>query len=380
MISDGIDAGPGEDNFWPMAPVIRPHPPVWVLVSAAWFGPATLAIFQALVQARLGHYPVGWKDLAWQGGDWLLCALLTPGVFWMARRFPFTRGAVLRRLPVHLVGAFLLCLLWAGAGLLLSWTLLRSTPYDAGVLSWFFTTLPFGVAVYFAVLGVEHAAFYFVQSSERETQAARLSGQLAEARLAALRMQLQPHFLFNSLNAVTVIVRDRDTATATRMLEQLGEMLRRVMRSDSPPEVPLEEELDFVRRYLAIEEVRFSDRLRPRFAVDRDLRQAAVPEFLLQPLVENALRHGLARRVGATMLEVAARREGDDLVLTVTDDGPGPGETRAGEGIGFRNTRQRLQTLYGSRAGLTLEPNPSGGEGSRVTVRLPYRELAKTDG
>ena len=187
-------------------------------------------------------------------------------------------------------------------------------------------------------------------------------------------MQLQPHFLLNSLNAVTVIVRDRDTATATGMLERLGEMLRRVMRTDRPQEVTLSEELDFVRQYLAIEQVRFSDRLRPVFDVATDVLGAAVPEFLLQPLVENAVRHGLARRTAATSLRIAARREGDDLVLSVTDDGPGPDAAEpVAEGVGLGNTRERLATLYGDRASLTLTRTPDGG--AMVIVRMPYREL-----
>jgi len=323
------------------------------------------------VQGRLGsREPATWQSIVWEGGDWLLYALLTPAVFWCGRRFPLTRGTLARRVPLHLVAAILLCAGWAGGGLLLSWSLFHSTPYGSGPLSWFLTSLPFGVAVYFAVLGVEHAAVYFFEARERETQ-------LAEARLGALRMQLQPHFLFNSLNAITVIVRDRDTATATRMLEQLGEMLRRVMRKDRPQEVPLAEELDFVRQYLAIEEVRFSDRLRPVFAVDASVLAAAVPDFLLQPLVENALRHGLAKGVGATLLKIEARREGDDLVLAVIDDGPPPGPA-PGEGVGLGNTRERLATLYGARARLDLVRTPEGG--AAATVRLPYRQLERQRG
>jgi LytS/YehU family sensor histidine kinase len=312
----------------------------------------------------------------WEGGDWLVYAFLTPAVFWLGRRYPLTRGSLGWTLPRHLGASIVLCAGWAVGGSLLSLALFRHTPYGGGVVSWFLTSLPFGVAVYFAVLGVEHAVSYFVEARERETQAARLESQLAEARLGALRMQLQPHFLFNSLNAITVIVRDRDTATATRMLEQLGEMLRRVMRADRPQEIRLEDELDFVRQYLGIEQVRFSDRLRPEFVVDPAVLGAAVPEFLLQPLVENALRHGLSKRVTATLLRVEARREGDDLVLSVIDDGPGPVE--AGEGVGLGTTRERLATLYGSRGRLELVQNPDGG--ARVTVRLPYRELERGEG
>ena len=333
------------------------------------------------MQGRLGsREPATWRSLLFEGGDWLVYAALTPGVFWFAHRYPLARGTLARRIPIHLAAAVLLCAGWALGGILLSGVLYGSTPYGGGVVGWFFTSLPFGVAVYFAVLGVEHAVRYFVEARQRETQAARLSAQLAEARLGALRMQMQPHFLFNSLNAITVIVRDRDTATATRMLEQLGEMLRRVMRSDRPQEVTLAEELDFVRQYLAIEQVRFSDRLQPAFDVDPAALDAAVPEFLLQPLVENALRHGLAKRVTATLLRIDARREGEDLVVSVTDDGPGPesGEAEPAEGVGLGNTRERLATLYGGRATLTLARTPAGG--ARATVRLPYRGLESARG
>ncbi len=365
----------------PRPPEVRPpprRPPVWALASAAWLGPAVLAAFQVVVQGRLGSRdPATWRTIAWEGGDWLLYALLTPAVFWLARRFPLTRRSGLRRIPAHVAAAVGLCAAWAGGGVLL-WRALfaePSTPWGGGVVGWFLTSLPFGVAVYFALLAVEHAAFFFFEAREREAHAARLSAQLAEARLGALRMQMQPHFLFNSLNAITVIVRDRDAATATRMLEQLGEMLRRVMRTEGPQEVALAEELAFVRRYLAIEEVRFPDRLRPEFAIPEELLRAAVPDLVLQPLVENAVRHGLARRVEATLLRVEARREGDDLVLTVTDDGPGPEEGAAPrpEGVGLANTRERLATLYGPRGRLELTRSPAGG--AAAVVRLPYREL-----
>lgn len=364
----------------------RRLPPIWLLVSAAWLGPAILAAFQSVVQGRLGNRePATWQSVIWEGGDWLLYAFLTPAAFWVARRFPLTRGSLARNLLVHVVAAITLCAAWAGGGILLWRAIFHepSTPWGGGALGWFVTSLPFGVAVYFAVVGVQHAAFYFLEARERETQAAQLSAQLARARLQALRMQMQPHFLYNSLNAITVILRDRDTVTATRMLEQLGGMLRRVMRTDGPQEVSLAEEIGFLRQLLAIEEVRFSDRLRPEFDVDEVLLSAAVPEFVLQPLVENALRHGLARRVTATLLRISARRDGTDLVLTVTDDGPGPGdrallaEERA-SGVGLSNTRERLAVLYGTAASLTLVPTPSGG--AAATVRLPYRTLESSNG
>ena len=155
-------------------------------------------------------------------------------------------------------------------------------------------------------------------------------------------------------------------------------MLRRVMRPDRPPEVSLAAELEFVRQYLTIEEVRFSDRLRPVFEIAPGLLGAAVPEFILQPLVENALRHGLAKRVEATLVRIEARRDGADLVLRVTDDGPGPsGDVAEREGVGLANTRERLATMYGHRARLTLSRTPTGG--ATAEVRLPYRELAAVE-
>jgi two-component system, LytTR family, sensor kinase len=354
------------------------RPPIWLFVSLAWLGPAVLAILQAHVQQRLGNWErIPWPQLLWQGGDWFLYALLTPAVFWMGRRFPLVRGHLRTRIPVHLAGAVLLCGAWAGMGQLLQWAIIPGTPFpnSARMIGWFFTSMPFGVAVYFGVLGAEHALFYFLRAQERETQAAQLAAQLAEARLGALRMQMQPHFLLNTLNAIAVVLRDQDTATAGRMLDQLGEMLQRVMRTDRPPEVPLLEELEFTRRFLGISEVRFSDRLRPIIDIDPTLHSAAVPEFVLQPLVENALRHGLAKRSDATLLRIEAHRDGADLLLTVTDDGPGPGDPAgAQEGVGLGNTRARLATLYGARAGLALRSLPGGG--TSATVRLPYRAMA----
>ena len=343
-----------------------------LLISSAWLAPALLAVMKEYVRALVGRgESPDVRLLVFEGVDWLIYGLLTPFVLFLARRYPLTRETLARRLPIHLTASIGLCAAWALAGWLLSLALFHTGPYGGTLLDWFLTSLPFGVAVYFAVLGVDHALFWFVAARERETHAARLEAQLAEARMGALRMQLQPHFLLNSLNAVTVIVRDRDTTTATRMLEQLGDMLRRVMRPGRPQEVPLAEELEFVRQYLGIETVRFSDRLRPTFAVDSAVMGAAVPEFLLQPLVENAVRHGLARREGATLLRIEARREGDRLVLSVTDDGPGPADS--GEGVGLGTTRERLATLYGEQARLELTTSPEGG--ARVTVRLPYRDL-----
>lgn len=331
------------------------------------------------MQARLGGRPPEWRWVLFNSIDWLLYALLTPFVFRASARFPLQRPHLLRNIFLHVLGALAMCVAWAGLGTLLR---LQIFPHQQNgsaqqiwvdLFGWVFITLPFGVGVYFALVGIQHSFFYFAQAREREIQSARLAAQLTEARLGALRMQLNPHFLFNSLNAITVLVRDQDTAAASRTLELLSDLLRQVLHTDESHKTKLSSEVDFLRRYLAIEEVRFSDRLRPIIDMDPLVAGAAIPPFLLQPLVENALRHGIARRSDAGTVEVRARREGNQLVLIVRDDGPGLSATPDTEtGVGLANTRARLAALYGAEATLHVE-NAEGG-GAQATVRLPYHE------
>jgi len=357
----------------------RTGPPFWLLIFAAWLVPAMLSGFNTYVQYRLEGRAPDWHWVLFSSIDWLLYAVLTPFVFRASRRIRLERPHLARNIMLHIAGALGMCVAWAALGTLLR---LGIFPPAAGAtaqkvwlgfVSWVFTTLPFGVGVYFALVGIQHSLFYFAQARERETQAARLAAQLSEARLGALRMQLNPHFLFNSLNAITVLVRDRNTAAASRMLELLSDVLRQVLQTDETHETALSGELEFLERYLAIEQVRFSDRLRPRIEIDPAVARAAVPRFLLQPLVENALHHGIARRADAGLLQVSAHREGGELVLTVRDDGPGlPMTPVEGSGVGLSNTRARLAALYGGDA--TLEVANAEGGGAIATVRLPYHE------
>ncbi len=359
--------------------------PHFALIFAAWLVPALLSAFDSYMQSRLSNERAEWRWVLFNGIDWLLYAVLTPAVFRISRRFPLQRETLARRIALHIACALGMCVAWATLGQFLRLAIFYPAPgimtrrFWRGLEGWIFTTLPFGTGVYFALVGIEHALAYLAQARERETQAVRLSAQLAEARLGALRMQLNPHFLFNSLNAITVLVRDQNTAAASRMLELLSDVLRRVLRAEGSHETRLATELEFLERYLAIEQVRFSDRLRPRFEVEAAVRRAAVPQFILQPLVENALRHGIASRADAGLLEVKARRDGDTLVLTVRDDGPGLGPAGlAASGVGLANTRARLAALYGDRASLEIANAAAGG--ALVTIRLPYHEAGDDGG
>lgn len=360
-----------------MSPRARSGPPAWTLIFGAWFVPALLAAFNSLVQNRIEGLPTDWRWVTFNFFDWLVYALLTPVVFRASRRFPLERPELIRNVWVHVISALLMCAAWASLGTVLRLAIFHPATLQGTLLwfvSWVSTTLPFGFGVYFALIGIQHAMAYLARARERETQAARLAAQLSEARLRALRMQLHPHFLFNSLNAITVLVRDGDTVAASRMLELLSETLRQVLRTDRGDETALSEELQFVERYLAIEQVRFSDRLEVRYDIPSELSGAAVPRFLLQPLVENALRHGIQNLPGAGIVEIAAKRDNNELVLTVRDNGPGLhsfGQSPAG--VGLANTRARLHESYGEGGSLNVANAPGGGV--TATVRLPYHEV-----
>jgi two-component system, LytTR family, sensor kinase len=364
-----------------------------MVVSAAWIVPAGFATINRIAQTHLnGWDPVTTRDLLWEGGDWLLYGLLTPAVFAIAKRLPLTRPRLVRHAFLHLALSLLFCVAWATSGKLLQlglglWfdpngvrmalqtgtaQLFRTVGVDW--LSWVFITLPFGVAVYLCVVGMEHATRYFIEARERDVQLARLSEQLASARFAALQAQVNPHFLFNTLNTIAVLVRDNERQAAVRIVEQLSDVLRITLSSHRANEVPLGEELELVRQYVAIEEARFSDRLRPEFKIADALLSALIPSFALQQLVENAIRHGIAKHPDAGRLLIAAQRTDEMLELSVTDDGVG---IDVGfvvpQGHGLENTRERLRALYGERASLELTRRAEGG--TIATLRLPYREI-----
>ena len=349
----------------------------WMLVSLAWLGPALLGFITSLGEARIFGMPIDLRAAFFYSTDWLLYALLTPGVFFFARRWPITRPHLLGRTLLHIALSVIFSALWAGGGTVLK-LLFQPNSFQHGVahyaIGWFIGTLPFGCALYLGMVGVEHAIRYFTEARARELQVARISEQLTTARLSSLKAQLNPHFLFNALNTIAVLMRDGDNAGATRVMEQLSDVLRLTLSRNNENEVTLEDELDLVRRYLEVERARFSDRLRPVFDVPADTLFAAVPSFALQHLVENAIRHGIARRSDAGRIAIAARRDGDVLEVTVKDDGPGI-KVGAGDvdGHGLDNTRERLRTLYGE--GAKLEVFSAMGGGTIARLRIPFHEL-----
>ncbi|HUP46708.1 MAG TPA: histidine kinase [Thermoanaerobaculia bacterium] len=232
--------------------------------------------------------------------------------------------------------------------------------------------------VYFAAMAAGFAREYSERDRlrQRETEhlaveAAQLQAQLAQARLEALRMQINPHFLFNTLHAVSALV-ERDPAGVRRMIARLSELLRYTLDTAATQEVPLRQELGFVQRYVEIMNVRFQGKLEFSEEIAPGLDSALVPSLIMQPLVENALKHGVSRSHGSGRVTLTARRDGDRLVVAVTDDGPGPGAATSETGIGLANTRERLQQMYGDAGSLTLR-GAGGGGGTTAEITVPFR-------
>ena len=224
--------------------------------------------------------------------------------------------------------------------------------------------------VYFAVLGAGVARDYFLRYRMRLEETVLLQAQLAQARVDALRTQLNPHFLFNTLNAISALV-ERDPKGARRMIARLSDLLRYTLDESTDQEVPLHKELDVLEEYIELMQIRFQGKLDVAMHVEEGARDALVPNLILQPIVENALKHGIGQLTGGGRLTLDARRTGDDLVVSVTDNGPGPGG--GDEGVGLRNTKERLRELYGRANAVTLRAAPNGG--TVAEVALPFHTV-----
>jgi signal transduction histidine kinase len=348
--------------------------PLWI------FGVATALTFFSASQAfyfvtTFGDKPAPFAVLfALNLGYWYSWACLAPGILWLSRRFPLDKHSWRLSLPVHVVGVFVattLHILMAVATRMVTyWAISESAgSWRIEAQRMFFLHFDWEMMTYWAIVGLSHALAYHREAQTRALNASQLETRLVEAQLQSLQRQLQPHFLFNTLNTIAELVHG-DADIADGMITDLSELLRRTMNMAATPDVTLATELELLSLYLSLQRARFGERLRVSMAIDEDARTARVPMLLLQPIVENAVRHGLARHVNAGAIDIVARRAGSDLVVEVTDDGPGVIDEGVHEGIGLANTRARLEALYSRAAHLTLA-NAIGG-GARVSVRLPF--------
>jgi LytS/YehU family sensor histidine kinase len=327
---------------------------------------------------------MAWRQslVVWLGTA-CLWAVLTPVVLRLAKRFPIERKKWLPNSLLHLSCAMLLACIEVALFVVVTPYVglppIRNT-FIANYAAIFAIDFHFDLLTYAGVLGVTQILDYYHKYQERELRASQLQTQLAEAQLGALRMQLHPHFLFNTLNAIVVLVRKNSGEEAVRMLTGLAELLRKTLQQMDSPEVTARQELEFINRYLEIERVRFGDRLRVVMEVEPDVLEASVPSLILQPLVENSIRHGIAKRTAAGLIEISVRRLGATLQIQVRDDGPGFPEgmdLTATAGIGLRNTCKRLERMFGSGQNLDLRNDARGGAVASVTI--PFRSVPYPD-
>ena len=308
---------------------------------------------------------------------WYAWALLVPGILWLARRYRFERHTWRRAAAVHAVGVVVATFAHAVLTVSIREPLIAAFGWRAG--RWwsefqqlFFLNFDWEMTTYWAVVGLSHALDYRREAQERALTAAQLQTRLAEAQLQALQRQLHPHFLFNTLHTISALMH-RDTEAADAMLARLSDLLRLTLDRIGIQAIPLKEELEFLNTYLEIERTRFGERLTIHMEIEPETLDVCVPNLILQPLVENAIRHGIAARVGGGRLQVVARRTGDRLWLMVRDNGPGlssPAKLDAfNGGVGVSNTRSRLEHLYPGAHRFEFH-QPSDG-GLAVTIEIP---------
>ncbi|HXW08338.1 MAG TPA: histidine kinase [Vicinamibacterales bacterium] len=329
------------------------------------------------LSASLGKDAAPWGTIvALNGAYWFAWALFTPLIVWLSQHFRFERQGIVRAVAVHLpsVAVFSLGHIAAMGGV--QWWLATAhgrqfqywTEVQRAALQYF----DWEMMTYWAIVGLSHAVLYYRESRDRAVCAARLEAQLVEARLKALQQQLHPHFLFNTLHAISALMH-KDVEAADRTLMRLSDLLRVSLEHTGQQEITLKAELDFLTRYLQIEQTRFADRLVVRFDVAPEALDGLVPNLILQPLVENAIKHGVARKAGPGRVDISARRDGDKLVMEVRDDGVGLSEdalTALQKGIGVSTTRARLQHLFGADYRFEFHRQPTG---LSVLVALPWR-------
>lgn len=346
----------------------------WAVAVVGWTLFAVLAATVFHVRGLQGEASPWLSRLGWQLAAWWPWAVLTPPILALARRRPVDRGTWRFALPIHVGAGLMITALYVTVYLVIAmWaspmpdTLDHFLEMVAGSVRLEF---PLYLLVFAAIDGVGHAIEYQERYRERELRATALEGQLARARLDALRSQVHPHFLFNALHAIGGLVRRDRKDEAVRAIASLSELLRASLESGDEDEIPLWREIVILDRFAEIQRARYGDRFRLERELDEETLEARVPPLVLQPVIENAVRHGLDRRRDAGAIRVTATRAGNRLRLGVWNEAAEDEGETAGMGIGLANTRDRLRALYGDDQ--TLEITRSNG-GTLVRIELPWR-------
>ena len=312
---------------------------------------------------------------------WYIPAALTVPVFRLAHRFPLDTGRWALALFVHVFAAVTFSVVHLAGMIgvrLMLWPAAGKPPsidWPTFVQRQFLRNLDWALMTYAAIVGLSYALSYYREARARTLRAAQLEARLMEARLKTLEAELHPHFLFNTLHAISTLVHS-NPESADRMISRLSDLLRLTFDRSGAPRIALQEELEFLQKYLEIEQVRFQDRLAVRIDVDAEALDAEVPRLILQPLVENAIKHGVAPRRGEGLIQISARVTGNVLWMEVRDNGVGlSGGARAllHSGVGLANTRDRLECLYGDRQRLAFS---DGNGGLAVELQIPLHRVA----
>ena len=344
----------------------------WLVVLAIWSLLALLSVSQTALYLAQHAAPIPWRSLAiGRMANWYTCALFLPLLFWLARHHPVERTSWQRTVPL----ALLVCL---GCAVAKSVVYLPVARYlgqrDASLRALLTTDTVSEFTTFGYVLGLIYAVEFYRRYQLRQADTARLENELTRARLDALVSQLRPHFLFNTMGAIGELIH-QDPAAADQMLMLLSDLLRETLRRPGDTDIPLPDEIALVARYVDIMRVRYGSRLSVELDVAPQCLEAVVPAFVLQPLVENAFEHGIARRSGPGRVRIAAGvvgagRSERRLVLTVEDDGLGLAATTSADGMGIGATRQRLMRRYADHQRLRVEPRSGGG--TRATIEIPF--------
>jgi signal transduction histidine kinase len=353
--------------------VLKALPKLWLRVVAAFAFWTLLGVAFAsqfyFSSAQFGN-PVSWsRALTYSLADWWTFALLSVPAIWMARLVRIEHPHRVRAAAAHALVSVLFSVAYmALRGTIAIWQS-PSASFAQSFNALLFKTWHFNLLVYWVIVAVTVAFDYARKLRERELRAAELERRLTEARLQALQMQLNPHFLFNTLHAISSLMH-QDVEAADRMLVKLSDLLRRALDTSDTQEVTLREELEFLRNYAEIEQTRFGKRLEIDMKISREALDALVPNLVLQPLLENAIQHGIEPHARPGRVDVIAQVQGESLLLEVRDNGAGIMNGKPVEGIGLSNTRSRLAQLYGARQSFGIE-NADGG-GVVVRLKIPF--------
>lgn len=340
-----------------------------------------LFVLQSYVYSHNYERPFDWtQNLVYQLSDYWLWALLTPLIFVLSKKVRWERGRRARSLALFVLVGLALAPVQRFSGIFLSFEALSMLGELDRTVSESLSVAKFGIiggsldslVMYAIILGVFRGFDYYQRYREHKLRASRLEAQLAKSELQALKMQLHPHFLFNTLHTISSLM-NRDVEAAEKMIARLSDLLRQTLQNVGVQEVTLKQELDFLQSYLEIEEIRFQDRLRINLNIDPRALDAFVPNLLLQPLVENAVRHGIAAKASSGKIGIEAQKRNGRLWIRVTDDGPGLKKDLK-EGIGLSNTRARLKQLYNGIHEFALTNQVSGG--ASVELSIPFRKQA----